>query len=170
MRTTIFLSTLYLVFAFFACNRSDNGYDNLPNWTNRIVQLNEHNSKKVSIREGFAGTLTLRDGDCMPVVGSTCREYPVSRRIRIYEATSISESHNAGGGFYDSVDSKLIATIKTDQEGFFQYTVVPGTYSIFIEENGKLYANSSNSSVINAVIVDAGKVGNGNVQIDDATD
>ena len=172
MRTTIFLSTLYLVFAFFACNKGDNEPGNVQNWTNRISQLHEHNNEKVNIKQGFYGTLTMRDGDCMPGQGpqSSCREYPVVRRIRIYEGASFADVVSDQGCFFKQVDTKLIATISVDKDGFYQYSIKPGTYSLFIEENAKLYANNTDGNIINAATVISDKTTMANVKINYATD
>jgi hypothetical protein len=170
MKTTIFLSTLYLVFGVFACTKGEDVQPDI-NWTNRVTQLFEHNDHKLSISEGIAGTLLMRDGDCMPGgVSNSCREYPVGRKIRIYEAVGLSQAEAGENGLYNKINARLIATISTDNEGFFQYAVQPGMYSLFIEEKGKLYANGSDGRFINPVNVQAGTVGKTNLRINYATD
>lgn len=162
MRTTIFLSTLYLVFGFFACNKGDDSNQPAINWTNRISQLYDYNERKISVSEGITGTLTMKDGDCSGT-GTTCREYPVKRQIRIYNAVLSSQLPGNGVNFITKVNGKLIATVSTDNEGFFQYQLAPGNYSLFIEEDGKLYSDDKQE---NPVQVRAGRVGQSNLTID----
>jgi hypothetical protein len=101
------------------------------------------NTLKVNLGTGIAGTLLKKDGDCMPMIGggNSCRTYPVSRTILIYNYTNMNEVEG-WGPLYNSVNSKLITKCNADQDGFFQVTVKPGKYSIFIKENDKFYANS----------------------------
>jgi len=80
----------------------------------------------------------------MPMVGSSnihCRSYPVSKTIFIYSYTTRNDVYG-WGPLYNSVSSVLVAQCVSDQDGFFQGTVEPGKYSIFISENDKFYANS----------------------------
>ncbi|MDX5436416.1 MAG: hypothetical protein LPK03_04440 [Pontibacter sp.] len=54
----------------------------------------EQNKVKVTIIEGIAGTLTLKEGNCMPMIGtgsSTCKQSPVRRVIKVYPYTTIKE-------------------------------------------------------------------------------
>jgi hypothetical protein len=108
-------------------------------------ELIKNNALKVSLNVGVAGTLLKKDGNCMPMIGSSntsCRTYPVIRTILIYDYTTTNEV-DGWGPSYKSVHSKLIAQCNADQDGFFQVAVDPGKYSIFIKENDNFYANSS---------------------------
>ncbi|MBO9703443.1 MAG: hypothetical protein J7604_24755 [Sporocytophaga sp.] len=114
-------------------------------WTNKIEELKIHNQGKVTITKGIYGTLTLTEGNCMPAIGgknTSCIAYPVKRKVRIYEYTQEKDAEGSYP-FYKKVNTKLIATGYTDDEGFFQFQLQPSQYSIFIEEKGKLYASGS---------------------------
>jgi hypothetical protein len=107
-------------------------------------ELIKNNALKVTLNVGVAGTLLKKDGNCMPMIGSSstsCRTYPVIRTILIYDYTTTNEVDGCGPS-YKSVHSKLVAQCKSDQDGFFQVAVDPGKYSIFIKENDNFYANS----------------------------
>jgi len=107
-------------------------------------ELIKNNKLKVKLSVGVAGTLLKKEGNCMPMAGSSgtsCRAYPVSRTIMIYDYT-LSNEVDGWGPIYKSVHSKLIAQCNADQDGFFQVAVDPGKYSIFIKENDNFYANS----------------------------
>jgi len=126
-------------FLFFSCNIL-NTQDNSD-----IEKLLKNNALKVTISTGLSGTLLMKEGDCMPTIpvgrNSSCKEHPISRTINIYEYTG---QHNIAGygPLFDSVNSLLINQCTADQDGFFQVTLDPGKYSVFIMENDKFYANS----------------------------
>lgn len=108
-----------------------------------IDSLIQSNAQKVSIKIGIAGTIYKIEGNCMPMVGGnvSCRSYPVSRTIFIFNYTNDNEVEGLGP-LYNAVNSKLITHCNSDQDGFFQVTVDPGKYSVFIKENDNFYGNS----------------------------
>ncbi len=88
---------------------------------------------------------------------SSCFRYPVVRAVHIHEYTHRTEAEHQGGGFHINIQSQRLAKVKTDAEGFFEAALPPGNYSIFIEEEGKFYANLWNSEgYIHAVTVTEG--------------
>jgi len=104
-------------------------------------QIVAKNNTKIAIKTGVSGTLLKIEGDCMPTRGiSTCKEYPVSRTLYVYEYTTFLNVVGYGPLYY-TVNSKLIGLCTADTEGFFQIALLPGKYSIFIKENDGLYAN-----------------------------
>jgi hypothetical protein len=108
-------------------------------------ELIKENASKVSLKIGIAGTLLKKDGNCMPMIGSTatsCRTYPVSRTILIYDYTT-SKDVEGWGPLYNSVNLGFVISCNADKNGFFQVTINPGKYSVFIKESNKFYANSS---------------------------
>jgi hypothetical protein len=102
------------------------------------------NAAKVTINSGVWGTLSSMEGDCMPAIdpnNSTCTHCPVQRVIRIYEYTLRSNAvPSSQYGFYDSFNTQLLQEMTTDTDGFFQFSIPAGLYTIVIVENGKLYA------------------------------
>lgn len=117
------------------------------------------NASKVNIITGISGTLIKKAGDCMPMFnGPTdrCKSYPVSRTILIYNYTNLNQVEGWGPR-YNSVNSRLVTKCNSDKDGFFQVSVNPGKYSIFILENDKFYANSlDGQGGINPVNVSTG--------------
>lgn len=162
----IFIILFALTGLAAACKKGDPIIDK---WLNNTTELRKHNEGKITISEGIAGTLTLIEGDCMPAGGgleNTCKEYPVKRKIMIYEYTLISQAEKDKGSFYTKVNTKLMATAECDKEGFYQVKIAPGKYSLFIEEKGKLYASGLDGyGWLNPVTVEAGKVANGNLRL-----
>ena len=116
--------------------------DNQPiDWTNKTNELRIHNENKISITEGVWGTLVKTEGDCMPVVDfNFCKQYPVKREIVIYEYTNFNETRHEVTKFFE-IYTKLVVTTICDEEGFFEFALEPGKYSVFIREGEYLYAN-----------------------------
>ena len=138
MRVLIFF---FCGIAFLACNKDTNHVS--VGWNNES-ELREHNAKKVSISTGGFGTLIQREGNCMPIVDSNeCRWFPISNTIQIYSYTTLDNVFG-DGPFFTAVNTKLLEEIKPDNEGFFQFKLDTGKYSVFIVENGAFYANSYN--------------------------
>lgn len=112
-----------------------------------ILKVRAGNTSKVSITTGVWGTLSIMEGNCMPIIdpaSTTCRHCPVKRTIRIYAYTTRNQAIASGyGGFYDSFSTQLIKEKETDGEGFFQAALPAGQYTLAVVENGKLYANSA---------------------------
>ncbi len=137
------------VLALNSCSDDDTEPDS--KWLNNIDALLEHNLEKVRIKEGLAGTVIFTEGNCMPAPvddgesESSCLRYPVSRVVHIHEYTHHSETEHLGGGFHTDIQTKLVAKVKTDAEGFFEAGLPPGNYSLFIEEQGSFYSNLWNS-------------------------
>ncbi|MCX2738870.1 hypothetical protein [Pontibacter anaerobius] len=152
---SIILALAFSVFLFCGCGKEES--DNAPSqWVNNIEELKQLNQGKITITQGIAGTLTLIEGNCMPIIGpnSTCKEYPVKRKLAIYPYTTLQETVQHEAAFY-TINAEPLMEVETDAEGFYQTKLSPGTYSVFIEEKGKLYANGfDGQGGINPVHVD----------------
>lgn len=169
MRNILFL-TLVLVGCMgpVACDKKSQGVP-VPGgqWTNRIPELVAHNKAKTTITQGISGTLTFKTGNCMPgagiapggcVVGG-CNEYPIRGKVSIYAYTLESNTVRDQEGYYTSISTPLIKTVHTDAEGFYQLSLPPGTYSVFLWHDSRLYANGSDGQGgIQPVTVSAGTV------------
>jgi hypothetical protein len=157
MRTfNIFISLILILVTSCELNKIQDD----PNYSGNLDELVTNNINKISINSGIAGTLLKKEGNCMPMIGgtSTCKTYPVSRTIKIFEYSTDNDVEG-WGPLYSSVNSKLIAKYSADQNGFFQMSVKPGKYSIFICEDNKYYANGlDGQGGINPVIVKADSI------------
>lgn len=102
------------------------------------------NNEKISIDQGFWGDVWFWSGNFMPVGrGEICQ---VRREIHIYELTTLNDVKQIGyTSFYTEIKTKHIATTTSDDSGFFEIELSPGTYSIFIKEGDNYYSNRSNS-------------------------
>jgi len=115
------------------------------------------NSEKVTIEQGIWGDVWFWSGDFMPVGrGEICQ---VIRKVLIYELTTDEDVEKVDySPFYTKIHTKLVTTVYSDSRGFFQIELKPGTYSIFIEENGKYYSNLYSSQGIFPVTVKSGEL------------
>ncbi|MDR3247005.1 MAG: hypothetical protein LBT50_11330 [Prevotellaceae bacterium] len=170
MNVKIFIIGIVLAGCILSsCNKGENSIDE-KKWENKITELYQHNEQKISITEGTSGTLTLTEGNCMPVISdggnNSCKEYPVKRTIKVYEYTKLEQTNHEITIFHE-VNTKLITTIVCDEEGFFQVSLPAGVYSLFIEEKGTLYANSFDGyGGIQPVLIEPEKVSKIYLRID----
>ncbi|PRY13244.1 hypothetical protein CLV24_106159 [Pontibacter ummariensis] len=137
-------------------------------WLNNISKLYEHNQSKIVVTGGIAGTLTLKEGNCMPIVNrNSCKEYPVKRGIVLYPYLTLQDVEMKNYTFYTPISAKPLLTTETDAEGFYEIEMPAGVYSIFILEDGQLYANGlDGQGGINPVVVEAGSVNKVNLRLD----
>jgi hypothetical protein len=166
---TIGMFLIALAFMAISCKDEENVIDK-DRWPD-LQALYAHNEAKITITQGIAGTLIMKEGNCMPIIGenSTCKSYPVKRRISVYAYTTTG---NVTGTLpaYDAVNTTLIAEADADAEGFFQVSLAPGKYSVFIREKGKFYARSfDGTDGINPAEVENGNVKIANQAVDYAS-
>jgi hypothetical protein len=97
--------------------------------------------------KGISGRVEIWEGNFMPVIapgkiGGTITA-GANRRVRAHEPVKLSP-----GGLAqtrrDTVLTALIAETVSDSTGHFFMNVPPGTYSVFVEENGGWYYNGWN--------------------------
>ena len=161
-----FFPFLLLALFLISCGKTEN----IPEtrWLNKTRELREHNTEKKSVTQGIYGTLIQAEGNCMPVIGegSTCKHFPVAKKIRIYEYTLWEQTEHQFT-IFSRIDTKLIATVQSDSEGFFEAELAPGTYSLFIEAKEGLYANRFDSiGGITPVTVEEGSVATIDLKLD----
>jgi len=92
------------------------------------------------------GTVLFLEGNFMPM-NQTGTTTPVRREIRIHELASVSDVVPSGTpAFYQSVNTRLVATVWSDANGSFEVSLPPGKYSLFSVEGSLLYANEGDVS------------------------
>ena len=108
------------------------------------AQVPPRNEERVSIEQGLWGDVWFWEGDFIPTC-PTGSVTPVGREMRIHEIASLSDVVHVGNGvFYSEVNTPLAATVWSDANGFFQSSLPPGQYSVFVVEDALLYANGLN--------------------------
>ena len=122
-----------------------------------LQELYNKNQTKISIEQGVAGTVVLKEGNCMPMIGpyegdNPCRNYSLKRIIQIYEPTTPEDVEGSGPSF-EKIHTNLIAETQSDKDGFFEVELNTGLYSLFIIEKGDFYRNRWSNSYIGPVSV-----------------
>lgn len=96
-----------------------------------------------TIKQGVFGRVLWMEGNFMPSPDKPkpTVDMPAHRTIYIYTLTKLSETEGESP-LFSRINSKLIAKVKTNKEGYFQCKLAPGKYSIFtLEEGGLFFAN-----------------------------
>lgn len=71
----------------------------------------------------------------------------VKRTVYIYELTTFEDVDQIDySPLFSNIYTDLITTVESDEEGFFQVSLQPGTYSLFIKEGDNFYANGYGSN------------------------
>jgi hypothetical protein len=102
------------------------------------------NHQLVTIKQGIWGNVWLWEGDFMPGTSSASRHGKVTavcREVRIYKVTSMKDLEPFSGTNFTKVKSKLVKKVKSGKNGFYQVSLSPGRYSIFVKEDSTFYAN-----------------------------
>ena len=102
------------------------------------------NHKLVTIKQGIWGNVWLWEGDFMPGPGGSGGRgtvTPVRREVRICEPTPLKDLQPPGGTNFKNVKARLVKKVKSCKNGFYQVSLPPGQYSIFVKEDSTLYAN-----------------------------
>jgi hypothetical protein len=95
----------------------------------------------VTIQQGLWGYVWFWEGNFMPGC-PTGKVSAVSRELRIHELTSWDQvDHTSRVTFYSSIHTPLVGFVRSDQAGFFEIELPPGTYSVFALEDTLYYAN-----------------------------
>jgi hypothetical protein len=116
-------------------------------------------SSRVTISEGLWGQVWFYQGNFMPGAPSGTVT-AVKRKVLIYEQTSQSQVVRLpfNPPFFTAISTQKITEVESDARGFFQITLPPGKYSIFVEEDGMLYANGETDNAIYPATVSPGTV------------
>lgn len=150
----IFAFLFMFTLVFSSCEKEQT---QKPREIENLQELYNKNQSKTSIEQGVAGTVILKEGNCMPMIGpyegdNPCRSYAVRRTIRIYEPTSPEDVEGRGPSF-EEIHTKLVSETQSDKEGFFQTELSPGLYSLFIVEKGNYYRNMWSDSYIGSLSI-----------------
>jgi len=133
MKTKFFFLSLFVALVLNAC-KSNEPDMNAP-------------MPAPSINTGIYGTVIERYGNWMPLWDpndTTRGERPIVREIYVYEYTMSQEIEGVHYSPYYSIDEmphRLVAKTKSKANGFYEMELEPGTYSVFLLEDGQLYAN-----------------------------
>jgi len=117
----------------------------------------------------LSGTVQEYQGSCMPIPPpGSCVVTTPSRAVYLYPVQYFDES---SGVFPTSVDAAPVAQTTSDDQGHYTMRAPPGRWSLFVEDEGHLYANvwDSTDDAIDPVNLAAGVETTRDVMIDHAT-
>lgn len=125
-----------------------------------------------SVDQGLAGQVRWLEGNLMPTIGEDVeqnqKDYkgePVQREVHIYELTSMDEA-TAEGTFFKNIQTDLVKKVETNEEGEFIVELPVGRYSVFVQEDQGLFANSfDGEGHINPVEIKEGELTKITIQI-----
>jgi len=125
------LASIVLVL-FVACNK--------PTETNPPREkYPPENRELVTITQGIWGNTWFWEGDFQPFGWGNIT--PVSRTIYFYQLTPWDSVIPPTGTWYTRINSTLIDSTISRANGFYQFTLSPGEYSVFVREDTLYYAN-----------------------------
>ena len=114
--------------------------------------------------QGIQGNVYWIEGNQMPQASEKeasslflKAEKAVKRTIHIHQLTHINQA-SLGDYLFGSIETPLVASIETNEEGEFSIELPPGKYSIFtVEENGYFASVFDLDSYIHPVEVKKGE-------------
>ncbi len=100
-------------------------------------------SSSALVQQGICGTIFWKAGNMMPSPDKpTPKAKPAQRELVVYDLTNTAETTRENG-FYQTIATKFIKSVKSDEDGKFCVSLEEGRYSLFVREGDKgLYANS----------------------------
>ncbi|MEK9138379.1 MAG: hypothetical protein AAB393_14735 [Bacteroidota bacterium] len=103
-------------------------------------------STQVTITQGVWGNVWFWEGNFMPGSASGTIT-PVRRELLVFEATRVDSAvRSRDGGFYLAIMTRFVARTTSNSTGFFQITLPPGKYSVFVNEDKLFYASVSDGA------------------------
>jgi hypothetical protein len=111
-----------------------------------LSALSCSNSRQLTgqkIQQGIEGIVQIVKGDRMPSPDlPLAAPAGYATTIYIHQLTAASQLRKADKtGWYTSIPTPLVATVKTDSTGHFAVELPPGQYSIFVQYENGFYAN-----------------------------
>ena len=113
-----------------------------------------------TVKQGITGRVEIWEGNFMPAIDEKRTNNKITpgagRRVRVHESVKFEGAMNTTK--HETIPTPIVAEVIADSAGQFAIAVPPGTYSIFVEENGGWYNNGWNDQGIQgAVIVEPDK-------------
>ena len=114
-----------------------------------VITLMTSCTKDPSITQGVYGTVIERYGDWMPGSTADHGERPVACDVYVYEYTMLSDFGSGISVNYpiDAMPRPFVAKTTSNAKGFYEINLAPGTYSIFLLDDGKLKAGNGLDAV-----------------------
>lgn len=97
--------------------------------------------------QGVTGTITWIEGNQMPIrtedgaADAKQKPNPIKRSIRVYPLINFSDLKMAEDGLFAALSQEPITEVESNDKGHYSIQLSPGKYSIFVVEEGGLFAN-----------------------------
>ncbi len=154
----LFIIAIIMILLIAACSNNDS-----------IEQINGPGDNDPQYNQGIYGQVMFLEGDFMPrpiEMEQTGTAYPVSRPILVFEKTGYTDVSPRYGPLYSEIYTSLVATVSSDEDGMYFLPLPIGEYSIFVEDDGKFFANrSSIGGCIGGFRVEANELNRLNIDI-----
>ncbi len=105
--------------------------------------------------QGVEGYIYELTGNQMPMKGKPTNNNNkgVKREVYIYQPTSTKQTRG-NAPLFDAVNTPLMLKIMSDKNGHYKAGLPTGSYSVFIKEDGKLFAAETDGpGILNPVTV-----------------
>ncbi|MGB3619497.1 MAG: carboxypeptidase regulatory-like domain-containing protein [Catalinimonas sp.] len=98
------------------------------------------------LQQGLRGVILYREGNLMPgpdMDADAAAGRPVVREVVVHPLTSYGDVTRDGDEptFFTAIATERIATLRSDSTGCFQVSLPVGSYSLFVREGDRYYAN-----------------------------
>lgn len=125
-------------------------------------------SRTIDPEQGIAGYVKEITGNQMPSPDAPQQEgTAIKTTVHVFEPTAIHQVKRVGtSALYETIQTKFIKSVETDDKGYFAIELPPGRYSLFTMVGDKFYSNSFDSNnFISPVTVREGEVTRVNLTI-----
>ncbi|MBC7449933.1 MAG: hypothetical protein H7259_00435 [Cytophagales bacterium] len=119
------------------------------------LPYNKHESEPSALKQGVRGKVIYKEGtfDSRGNLISNGTVIGVQRDLYFYERSGLKEAETNDGSFLTMIHSSVIDSCKSDKNGNFLIALKPGSYSVIIQENDRLYAQLNDDGYFNPVTV-----------------
>lgn len=135
-----------------------------------IANIIEQNKGRTTIKQGVAGTVYLKSGNCSPKPGgnNSCNFEFGERIVEVYKPFYEDSISLLTYPYFDTVYNDLAGVVfSTAETGFYEIYLEPGQYSIFIKDGDRLYSNYSDTSrIVGPVLIKEDSVSYVNLVLD----
>lgn len=109
----------------------DSKYKELLEKSLQTFQFINQNNLRTPDKLFLSGKVSLLSGNCMPGSGGGCNKKPISTTVLIYPLK------NQNSSFTGEKNPPITTKTKSDKNGDYKVSLPPGTYSVYVDDNGK---------------------------------
>lgn len=109
----------------------DNKYKELLEKSIQTFQFIDQNNLRNPDKLLLSGKVFLLSGNCMPGSGGGCNKKPISTTVLIYPLK------NQNNSFTGEKNPPITTKVKSDKNGDYKVSLPPGTYSVYVDDNGR---------------------------------